>query len=789
MNFSVIDLISKLINKLKSSNESGERNGNSAFFEDLTPKNNIDENGQYSNALTWALENININNIALTGPYGSGKSSILKTFQSKNSRDYKFLNISLASFKEEEEKNENILEKGILQQMFYKVPSKTLPFSRFKRIRNEKKLIVYLKVSFLLIFLFLGLHLFNPSFLGEFYNKTTIKNNITSGNKFSLIVTGFLLLIFLAYSINLITNLFNFLGRNLKFSKLTLPNATIEIDKESESSIFDKYLDEIIYFFETTEFQVVVFEDLDRFNNLEIFEKLRSLNTLINNSQQINRRVVFLYAIKDDMFGSEDDMFSSRNRTKFFDFIIPVIPVINSSNSYQILKNKLKTTPGAEAITEDLINDITFYIDDMRILINICNEYNLYKEILGSIDLIENNLLAMIVYKNIYPKDFSELQFNKGLVFDVFKNKAAFIDTRINELESVMLKTENDISKVEREALTNIQELDLVYAKALFTNNKQIQLDGQQYFESNWEGLQFFEKLEGVGSIAHYNQTYGWRNATREQVASVFDTKGDYFERKRIIKIKEANQIDKLKQKIELLRKEKQEVMAWSLKHIISQSDSEEIFKGKIREKKLLVYLIRNGYIDEMYSQYMNYFYPGSITTEDMKFIMSVKDLEALPFNYSLSNVNRIAEKLHGSDYKRPEILNYDLIEFLLANKNRYPLFLDLVIEQLVNQSQVSLSFIDSFKDITKFKDDFIKMIGKRWTNFWSFIQFDSNYSTIKTEDYLKDIIRYVDKEDILAMNIEEVLTHYISNKSDFFALLPNIDEVKVQHILKVSVK
>jgi hypothetical protein len=181
MNFSVIDLISKLINKLKSSNESGERDGNSALFEDLTPKNNIDENGRYSNALTWALENININNIALTGPYGSGKSSILKTFQSKNSRDYRFLNISLASFKEEEEKNENILEKGILQQMFYKVPSKTLPFSRFKRIRNEKKLSVYLKVSFLLIFLLLGLHLFNPSFLGEFYNKTTIKNNIISG--------------------------------------------------------------------------------------------------------------------------------------------------------------------------------------------------------------------------------------------------------------------------------------------------------------------------------------------------------------------------------------------------------------------------------------------------------------------------------------------------------------------------------------------------------------------------------------------------------------------------------
>ena len=57
----------------------------------------------------------------------------------------------------------------------------------------------------------------------------------------------------------------------------------------------------------------------------EIFTKLRELNNLINGSKQINRKVVFLYAIKDDMF-------QDKERTKFFDFIIPVIPVINSSN-------------------------------------------------------------------------------------------------------------------------------------------------------------------------------------------------------------------------------------------------------------------------------------------------------------------------------------------------------------------------------------------------------------------------------------------------------------------------
>ncbi|WLR55586.1 hypothetical protein LC048_00770 [Mesobacillus subterraneus] len=789
MNLSIIDFISRLVTKFKRSSESREENGFRERFEDLTPKNNIDKNGHYSNAIAWALENNNINNIALTGPYGSGKSSILKTFQSENINSYKFLNISLASFKEEEEENENILEKGILQQMFYKVPSKTLPFSRFKRIRNERKRSMYVKVLFLVSFLILGLHLFNPSYLAGLYKNTTINESFTAGNIVSKIFTVLLLFTFLAYLIILTTNLFNFLGRNLKLSKLTLPNATIEIDKESESSIFDKYLDEIIYFFETTEYQVVVFEDLDRFNNLEIFERLRSLNTLINNSDQINRRVVFLYAIKDDMFGSEDDMFSSRNRTKFFDFIIPVIPVINSSNSYQILKNKLKTTPGAEAITEDLINDITFYIDDMRILINICNEYNLYKEILGTIDLIENNLLAMIVYKNIYPKDFADLQFNDGMVYKVFQNKTSFIGNRINELESEYFKIENDINNVENEALSSRNELDIVYAEALGLNhtNNSIYLDGTQFIGGNWRGLNFFEKLDSAREIRYHSSTSGWRhpNPTREQIATIFDTKVNYFERLKLIKIKEENRIDKLKLKLELLSKEKQEVLAWSLKDIINKSTSEEIFTEKIREKKLLMYLIRHGYIDEMYSQYMNYFYPGSITNEDMKFLMSVKDQEPLPFNFSLSNVNKIVEKLYGKDFKRLEVLNYDLIEYLLANNSHNGLFLETVIEQLVNQSKESISFIDNFKDITNFKGVFLKLIGKRWIKMWHYIQIESNYSIQKTDEYLEDILRFVDIEDIIAMNIQDELTQYISCKEEFFEIFPNVDDLKMQQILK----
>ena len=46
-------------------------------YRDLAPTNNIQNGQEYINALQWALENPKIKNIALAGPYGSGKSSII----------------------------------------------------------------------------------------------------------------------------------------------------------------------------------------------------------------------------------------------------------------------------------------------------------------------------------------------------------------------------------------------------------------------------------------------------------------------------------------------------------------------------------------------------------------------------------------------------------------------------------------------------------------------------------------------------------------------------------------
>ena len=159
------------------------------------------------------------------------------------------------------------------------------------------------------------------------------------------------------------------LSNRYYLKEITLPvDAKIESDNELSDSVFNKNLDEIMYFFEATKYRIVFFVFLDRLDDRRIFVHLRELNNLLNNDDSIKEKpIVFVYAVTDDIFTKED-------RTKFFDFIIPVIPVVNSTNSGEILLeriDKAQRDGNGYNISQPFILDVSPYISDMRILQNI----------------------------------------------------------------------------------------------------------------------------------------------------------------------------------------------------------------------------------------------------------------------------------------------------------------------------------------------------------------------------------------------------------------------------------
>jgi len=67
-------------------------------FQKLTPVDSVDL-ALYEDALDFIFDNPDIRNVAISGAYGAGKSSVLATYK-KRHNTLKFVHISLAHFEQ-----------------------------------------------------------------------------------------------------------------------------------------------------------------------------------------------------------------------------------------------------------------------------------------------------------------------------------------------------------------------------------------------------------------------------------------------------------------------------------------------------------------------------------------------------------------------------------------------------------------------------------------------------------------------------------------------------------------
>ena len=87
-------------------------------YELLSPKEDI--NIKTKDALDFAFKSEKAKNIAITGNYSSGKSStILSYINDKKISEDKIVNISLGTFKKSKNLGADILEKYIIDQMYF----------------------------------------------------------------------------------------------------------------------------------------------------------------------------------------------------------------------------------------------------------------------------------------------------------------------------------------------------------------------------------------------------------------------------------------------------------------------------------------------------------------------------------------------------------------------------------------------------------------------------------------------------------------------------------------------
>ena len=354
----------------------------------------------------------------------------------------KYINISLAAFRENNQEEidgedgnfEKLLEEGILKQLFYKVHYSKIPQSRYRKLHKVSFRTSLLRVLFTLALVISFTFLLAPAKIEEAISAySDTMSNLLGRNELEQIAFafGFGLTIII-----ILTSLFRWINTKWKSIEINVADkAVIKADEAGEALSLNKNMDEILYFFEETDYSLVVIEDLDRFDTPEVYTKLREINKIINEYDAIQRRIVFVYALKDDIFHNED-------RTKFFDFIIPVVPYIDATNSGEYLKHRLdeiRSTGMEFDITDEYIMNVAPFISDMRVLNSICNEFIVFKKTikdsqdLGKLQDIQ--MLSIMIFKNMYPEEFALLQGTEGIIKKAYTDRNDFIKVTSADLQ------------------------------------------------------------------------------------------------------------------------------------------------------------------------------------------------------------------------------------------------------------------------------------------------------------------------------------------------------------------
>ena len=424
----------------------------------LGPHYDEKHHGLYVEKLEQAVRNPKVRNIALTGGYGTGKSSVIqglveRIHSSKELKKIRPITISLPTIQiaddsDSRDDSTDRIQREIVKQLLYRSNPWKLRGSQYRRITHitvVQRAIACFIVAAILTFIFWLLakpdwhwHWSQGGSLWGYWQPAMVQA-ILWGLTFYIDWTW----------VNKPT---------IAIKGLQLGPAKLELEK-NDFNYFDKYLNEIIYYFEVSKTNLVVFEDLDRFDDPYIFDALHELNELINISlgqerftEQKKPPVRFLYTIRDSIFEYKTQgiienagtrythRLEIENRTKFFDVIVPIFPFSTSRNAYEYLKQLIDNNAFPTKIDRKLLKIVGSEVSDYRLLANIVSEFQIFTERISvpwdgnpkAKDFLRdhaNYLFAFVVYKNTHLIDYEKLQTEDS---DIDKINKDFLNMREN---------------------------------------------------------------------------------------------------------------------------------------------------------------------------------------------------------------------------------------------------------------------------------------------------------------------------------------------------------------------
>lgn len=781
--------------------------------------------GNEIDILNRQIKNPQSKNIAIVAPYGAGKSSVIQTYLDKyrrsafnkiiNRKKYKKCEkISLSSFNDVNYED-NEIERSILQQLLYTRTQNQLPNSKIRRTNQTNSVLTILKSLIVTLFFFCSAYLLLDLANVQVFSKTGIDILIKLKNINLCIPVNFRMasIILSLISFFLITM---YVIHRCKIIKVKYKDIEIETKKNDhenkgednnslKGSLINEFLDEVLYYFECTKTNLIIFEDIDRIpNSKKIFVKLRELNTLVNNSHTVSKKVTFLYAIKDNIFENAEQ------RAKFFEYILPVVPVVTPVTIVEKIRSYNDKFSEAEPnLKLDLkfIKGISQYMPDMRIIKNVFDDY----AFMWSKLCTKNNnvtirsgfdnkvLFSLTMYKALFPNDYSLLLENKGFIPLIF-NKDNLIKDEVKIINDNIESINKEIEEIKNQKV-DLEDLKLMLRGRLAEKNYAQTYTGQKTIKI--EDIESFKDLTPK-MIQHprvdaYGRTCGY--AIPGDVLPEASKGKSFYQREQDILVNNEKQISLLNNKIEKLKEKEVEYKNKSCVEIIRSEGVKKYFErihDSLKENyeqivtdcknfeeqcDYLEFLIFNEYISDNYIEYTAKYDSSYISYEDMKFIKLIKRGENC-FDKKLENVSQVIDELEDNDFSNIYVLNKEILDEMSYIRTKYPeKFLNIINVFKSDNDFVYECFI-RFIQLSNENSiiDFIKILCENNVIISSKV-YDDQIDERKKFVIIKTILENVDS--VSAYNSNNSITNFISNYELYINLFKEIEENKAKQLLE----
>ena len=659
----------------------------------------------------------------------------------------------MAAFLEKEggqqmdEARERLLEISILQQMFYHETQDMLPFSRFRRLTRFGWKKWWLMLLYLLLLMTTVICLVQPSSIRRHFPKALVADwsDVACVDWCNLTYWVGMVLLLIVGAIGVFQVLRFY--KKIKHCNLNFQNIELEIEKEDETSVFNRYMDEVVYFFEETGYTIVLFEDIDRFKDARIFAKLRELNLILNSAKQIGQKPIrFIYALRDNVF-------TGTERVKFFDFILPIVPIVDSKSSAAKLKKMLTAYVGEGKIAEydEMIHALSPYIFDMRLMNNIVNEFAAYREMIST-QGHGLRFLGMVIFKNFFPAEFAKLyERTDSLLARILERKKEIVKRAVLEFDKEENQIKALIEVAEEEKIENVQELQALYmahsvGDVLPEYANTIGWKGQPEIQLSalFASPELFDSLYGMDFYINwrsYNPYQGLRNQTQtckwaDVYSKVKGQLGEYKDRVKAIDDKAEEKKKAYECRIAALEAEKHVVYRLTLSDLfkkgwLGEDDIKDTLKGCYPKPKaekgetaqeivikqetvlLLYQLFYGGYVGENYEHFISVFKTGDMARGDNDFETAVLENVEHPFDHALDDPAAVADHLGVGMFTKLAVRNLALVETMIKARERYKDKLEAFASRFISNNADNQRFaIELISRASANNDSASKVIG-----------------------------------------------------------------------------